>query len=89
MLEIEFAQLSDPGKMRETNEDFVGYSSPQSAEQARKHGWLFALADGWHDGAGLAPNKVKLKATFFQTFAPKPPKKKTDTDKLELTCTPA
>ncbi len=41
-----FAQLSDPGKMRETNEDFVGYSSPQSAEQARKHGWLFALADG-------------------------------------------
>jgi len=46
MLEIEFAQLSDPGKMRETNEDFLGYSSPISAEQARKRGWLFALADG-------------------------------------------
>src|SRR2546427_11672558 len=46
MLELEFAQFSDPGKVRGHNEDFVGYSAPQTPEQARTHGWLFALADG-------------------------------------------
>jgi len=33
--------------------------------------------------------KVKLKATFLQTLPSKPQSKKTDTDKLELTCTPS
>ncbi len=33
--------------------------------------------------------KVKLKATFLQTLPSKPTKKKTDTDKLQLTCNPA
>lgn len=46
MLEVEFAQLSDPGKVRPRNEDYLGHVSPSSAEQSRSHGWLFALADG-------------------------------------------
>jgi serine/threonine protein phosphatase PrpC len=46
MLELEFAQLSDPGRVRGHNEDFLGYVAPDSLEQARSHGWLFALADG-------------------------------------------
>jgi protein phosphatase len=46
MLELEFAQLSDPGKVRGHNEDFLGYVAPDTPEQARSHGWLFALADG-------------------------------------------
>jgi len=46
MLNLEFAQLSDPGKSRDHNEDFVGYAEPETAEHARSHGWLFALADG-------------------------------------------
>jgi PPM family protein phosphatase len=46
MLEIEFAQLSDPGMIRPRNEDYLGYVLPSSPEQVRSHGWLFALADG-------------------------------------------
>jgi len=46
MLNLEFAQLSDPGKSRDHNEDFLGYAEPETPEQARSHGWLFALADG-------------------------------------------
>jgi serine/threonine protein phosphatase PrpC len=46
MLELEFAQVSDHGKVREHNEDYLGHVLPVSPEQARTHGWLFALADG-------------------------------------------
>jgi serine/threonine protein phosphatase PrpC len=46
MLELEFAQHSDPGKVREHNEDFVGHAEPRTPENARSHGWLFAVADG-------------------------------------------
>jgi protein phosphatase len=46
MLEVEFAQLSDPGPVRPRNEDYLGYVKPSSPEQARSHGWLFTLADG-------------------------------------------
>src|ERR1700751_1077809 len=46
MLEVEFAQLSDPGTVRPRNEDYLGYILPASPEQIRSHGWLFALADG-------------------------------------------
>jgi serine/threonine protein phosphatase PrpC len=46
MLDVEFAQLSDAGKVRDHNEDYLGYAAPATPEQARSHGWLFALADG-------------------------------------------
>jgi serine/threonine protein phosphatase PrpC len=46
MLDVEFAQLSDPGRVRGQNEDYLGYALPDSPERARSHGWLFALADG-------------------------------------------
>jgi|SRR5579859_479999 len=46
MLQVEFAQLSDPGQRREHNEDYFGHVLPTSPELARTHGWLFALADG-------------------------------------------
>ncbi|PYV63098.1 MAG: serine/threonine-protein phosphatase, partial [Acidobacteria bacterium] len=54
--ELEFAQLSDPGKVREHNEDFIGYAEPRTPEQVRSHGWLFALADGCggHDRGEIA-----------------------------------
>src|SRR5689334_18598034 len=45
-LEVEFAELSHPGKVRQNNEDYCGYVAPSSALQAQSHGWLFALADG-------------------------------------------
>jgi len=43
MLELEFAQLSDCGRVREQNEDFLGHFGPPTDPRA---GWLFALADG-------------------------------------------
>jgi protein phosphatase len=46
MLEVEFAQLSDCGKVRDHNEDYVGYAAPANAGEVRTRGWLFALADG-------------------------------------------
>jgi protein phosphatase len=46
MLEIEFAELSDCGPVREHNEDFVGHSLPSNPEQTRSRGYVFTLADG-------------------------------------------
>lgn len=46
MLDIEFAELSDPGRVRSHNEDYLGHVAPASPAQARSHGWIFALADG-------------------------------------------
>ena len=45
MLELEFAGLSDAGKVREHNEDFIGHAAP-TPSNAGAHGWLFAVADG-------------------------------------------
>jgi protein phosphatase len=46
MLDLEFAELSDPGLARNHNEDSVGHVLPNSAAQVQSQGWLFALADG-------------------------------------------
>jgi serine/threonine protein phosphatase PrpC len=46
MLDLEFAQVSDPGRVRETNEDCLGHYPPASPAEVRSRGWLFALADG-------------------------------------------
>jgi serine/threonine protein phosphatase PrpC len=46
MLDVEFTQLSDPGRVRAHNEDFLGYVLPHVSAQLRTHGCLFALADG-------------------------------------------
>jgi len=45
-LNVEFAQLSDCGRQRGHNEDYLGHVIPASAARARSHGWLFVLADG-------------------------------------------
>ena len=46
MLDVEFAQLSDIGRVRKHNEDYVGHAAPATPTHVRTHGWLFALADG-------------------------------------------
>src|SRR5258708_18226298 len=46
MLDLEFVERTDVGRVREHNEDYLGYASPASPAQARTHGWLFVLADG-------------------------------------------
>ena len=46
MLEVQFGQASDFGKVRTNNEDAMGSFIPASRKQARTHGYLFAVADG-------------------------------------------
>lgn len=46
MLDLEFAQVTDPGRVRDHNEDYLDHFVPADAAQVRSHGWLFALADG-------------------------------------------
>jgi serine/threonine protein phosphatase PrpC len=46
MLDLEFAELSDVGRVRDHNEDYVGHAIPTSEVVGRTHGWLFAVADG-------------------------------------------
>jgi PPM family protein phosphatase len=63
MLEVDFAELSDPGVVREINEDSVGQVIPPNPHQARTHGWLFVLADGvgGHDRGEIA-SQLAVKA---------------------------
>jgi protein phosphatase len=46
MLDVQFGQASDFGKVRANNEDAMGSFLPISRHQARSHGYLFAVADG-------------------------------------------
>jgi PPM family protein phosphatase len=46
MLDIQYGQASDFGKVRTNNEDCMGAFIPSSRHQARSHGYLFAVADG-------------------------------------------
>jgi protein phosphatase len=46
MLDVVFGQATDPGKVRTNNEDAMGSFVPNSRQQARSHGYLFAVADG-------------------------------------------
>jgi protein phosphatase len=56
MLDLDFAQLSDPGRVRDNNEDYLGHCQPATPDEGRSHGWLFALADGvgGHDRGEVA-----------------------------------
>src|SRR5579863_9418263 len=52
MLDLEFTELSDRGRVRKQNEDYLGHAPAES----RTRGWLFALADGvgGHRGGEIA-----------------------------------
>ncbi len=46
MLDIQFGQASDLGKVRTNNEDALGSFVPASRREVRSHGYLFVVADG-------------------------------------------
>lgn len=46
MLDVQFGQVSDFGKVRTNNEDSMGSFVPASRQQGRSHGFLFVVADG-------------------------------------------
>ncbi len=55
-MNLEFTQISDRGKVREGNEDYLGHVEPATPDEVRARGWLFALADGvgGHDSGEVA-----------------------------------
>jgi PPM family protein phosphatase len=46
MLDVEFAEVSHPGRVRDSNEDYLDHLAPAAPDEAQSHGWLFTLADG-------------------------------------------
>jgi protein phosphatase len=46
MLDVQFGQASDFGKIRTNNEDAMGSFIASTRQQARSHGFLFVVADG-------------------------------------------
>lgn len=46
MLDVQFGEASDPGKVRPNNDDATGPYIPVTRHEARSHGYLFAAADG-------------------------------------------
>jgi serine/threonine protein phosphatase PrpC len=56
MLNVEFAELTNAGRVRDHNEDSIGHVVPVTPAQVHAHGWLFALADGMggHDQGEVA-----------------------------------
>ncbi|MGA3343281.1 MAG: protein phosphatase 2C domain-containing protein [Terracidiphilus sp.] len=46
MLDVQFGQASDFGKVRKNNEDAMSSFIPSSRRQGRSHGFLFVVADG-------------------------------------------
>jgi PPM family protein phosphatase len=45
-MDVEFTHLSDVGRVRQGNEDYLGHLIPATPEETRARGWLFAVADG-------------------------------------------
>jgi protein phosphatase len=46
MLDLEFVERTDVGRVRDHNEDYLGHAAPATPAQVRTHGWMFVLADG-------------------------------------------
>ena len=65
MLDLEFAEISDTGLVREHNEDALGHVVPDSPEQVQSQGWFFALADGvgGHD-LGEVASRIAIAAAL-------------------------
>ena len=69
MLDIDFAQVTDPGRSRDHNEDYLGCVTADNDTRVRSHGWLFALADGvgGHDCGEVASREaVETMLTGFR-----------------------
>jgi PPM family protein phosphatase len=75
-MDCEFAQLSDLGRVRQGNEDYLGYAAPTTPEDVRARGYLFVLADGvgGHDLGEVASHAaVECILTGFKECTPAEP----------------
>lgn len=69
MLDIDFGQASDPGRVRPHNEDAFTVFVPRSRQESRSRGWMFAVADGvgGRDLGEVASSKAV--EVMFNSFA--------------------
>lgn len=58
MLDLEFAERTDTGRVRGNNEDALGHVLPTGPAQVQSQGWFFAIADGMggHEFGEVASN---------------------------------
>lgn len=58
MLDLEFAERTDTGRVRGNNEDALGHVLPTGPAQVQSQGWFFAIADGMggHECGEVASN---------------------------------
>ena len=73
MLDLQFGQATDPGKVRTNNEDSLGSFIPRSRHEVRSHGFLFAVADGVGGmdlGEVASATAIKIVTDEFQQMQP-------------------
>ncbi|OQY20273.1 MAG: hypothetical protein B6I35_10695, partial [Anaerolineaceae bacterium 4572_32.2] len=67
---------SDPGQVRDHNEDYMGYRQPQEPELCIEAGWLYAVADGVGGAqAGEVASKLAVKTmltAYYRSFQETP-----------------
>ncbi len=67
---------SDTGRVRDHNEDYVGYRQPEEAELHSEWGWLYAVADGVGGGqAGEVASKLAVQtllAAYYRSYEETP-----------------
>jgi serine/threonine protein phosphatase PrpC len=63
---------SDTGRVRDHNEDYLGYRQPEEPEVREEAGWLYAVADGVGGGqAGEIASKLAVQtllATYYRAY---------------------
>lgn len=76
MLDLEFVQRTDRGRVRQNNEDYIDCVAPRNTDEVQSHGWLFALADGvGGQDCGEVASRVAVEsiiAGFRSASAPTP-----------------
>jgi protein phosphatase len=69
-MRVTASMLTDQGRVREHNEDFIDCREPESQEDRDKNGWLYILADGVGGAdAGEVASQYATERTIVHYFA--------------------